>query len=227
MSHGVHAVQHEVEHEISHAEEGHGKGGGVVEGRNKAIALFIAVLALCLAFSETLGKSAQTAAISFNVEASNLWAFYQAKTIRQTTLQAATELLKVEQMRTGEPASADLLRKAVSDRIDTWTKTAARYDTEPREREPRKAVDLNPPYGEGRRELMALAVAAEAKRDTAMEKYHHYEVASAAFQIGIVLASAAVITGMLMLAWLGGGLALIGVAFLGIGLFAPHAVHLF
>ena len=51
-------------------------------GHNKQIALLIAVIALFLAFSETLGKSAQTAAISFNVEASNLWAFFQAKTIR-------------------------------------------------------------------------------------------------------------------------------------------------
>ena len=69
----------------------------------------------------------------------------------------------------------------------------------------RKAVNLNPPYGEGRRELMARAIAAEAKRDTAMEKYHHYEVASAAFQIGIVLASATVITGMVVLSYLAAG----------------------
>ena len=53
-----------------------------VGGRNKRIALLIAVLALCLAFSETLGKNAQTGSISYNVEASNLWAFFQAKTIR-------------------------------------------------------------------------------------------------------------------------------------------------
>ena len=42
---------------------------------NKKIALLIAVLALFLAFSETLGKSAQTEGIGGNVEASNLWAF--------------------------------------------------------------------------------------------------------------------------------------------------------
>ena len=100
MSHGVHAVQHEVEHEIQHG-EGHHGGKNLIEGRNKKIALLIAIIALCLAFSETLGKSAQTAALSLNVEASNLWAFYQAKTIRQTTLQAATEILKVEQAKTG------------------------------------------------------------------------------------------------------------------------------
>ena len=64
--------------------------------RNKKVALLIAVIALFLAFSETLGKSAQTAALSYNVEASNLWAFFQAKTIRQTVLQAATEILKID-----------------------------------------------------------------------------------------------------------------------------------
>ena len=89
----------------------------------------------------------------------------------------------------------------------------------------RKEVNLNPPYGEGRRELMARAIAAEAKRDTALEKYHHYEVASAAFQIGIVLASATVITGMVVLAYLAAGLGLLGLAFMAIGFFAPHAVH--
>ena len=64
------------------------------------------------------------------------------------------------------------------------------------------------------------------KRDLSTAKYHHYELASAAFQIGIVLASAAVITGD-RLAWLAGGLGIIGLALLALGLFAPHAVHHF
>ena len=51
-------------------------------------------------------------------------------------------------------------------------------------------------------ELAKRAKAAEMKRDTAMAKHHHYEVASATFQIGIVLASATVITGMMLLTWL-------------------------
>jgi Domain of unknown function (DUF4337) len=228
MSHGVHAVQHEAEHRIQHDEHGHGHGDGkpALEGRNKKIALLIAVIALCLAFSETLGKSAQTAAISFNVEASNFWAFYQAKTIRQTALQAATELLKVDRLKL-DGQSGDAVKAAVSERIDGWMKTTARYESEPRQREAHKQVDLNPPYGEGRRELMALALAAEGNRDNALARYHHYEIASAAFQIGIVLASASVITGMLALSWLAGGLALVGLGFTAIGLFAPHAVHLF
>jgi len=41
-----------------------------------------------------------------------------------------------------------------------------------------------------------------------------------------VLASATIITGMIALAWVSGLLALAGLAFMAIGLFAPHAVHL-
>jgi hypothetical protein len=227
MSHGVHAVQHEAEHKMQHDSEhgGHGGDKGLLDARNKKVALLIAVIALFLAFSETLGKSAQTAALSYNVEASNLWAFFQAKTIRQTVLEAGTEMLKLDAVReNGDPAAT---KAALAKRIDIWEKTAARYNTELMDPPVRKAVNLNPPYGEGRRELMARAIAAEAKRDTALEKYHHYEVASAAFQIGIVLASATVITGMVVLTYLAGALGLIGMAFMAIGFFAPHAVHLF
>jgi hypothetical protein len=229
MSHGVHAVQHEAEHQIQHDEQGHGggHGKGPAENQNKKIALLIAVIALCLAFSETLGKSAQTSALSYNVEASNLWAFYQAKTIRQTTLEASTEVLKLERLKVDGESSKDALLKAMSDRVDNWTRTVARYNSEPMDRPARKDVNLNPPYGEGRRELMALALAAEGKRDTALERYHHYEVASAASQIGIVLASAAVITGMIALAYVAAALGVLGLIFTAIGFFAPHAVHLF
>ena len=227
MSHGVHAVQHEAEHQIEHEEHAHGGGHGKGESQNKKIALLIAVIALCLAFSETLGKSAQTAALSFNVEASNLWAFYQAKTIRQTMLEASAQLVKLDRLKIDGETSKDAIQKALSDRVDNWTRTVARYNSEPMDRPARKDVNLNPPYGEGRRELMALALAAEAKRDTALERYHHYEVASAASQIGIVLASAAVITGMIVLAYVAAALGVLGLILTAIGLFAPHAVHLF
>ena len=74
---------------------------------------------------------------------------------------------------------------------------------------------------------MKRAIEEQKHRDTALAKYHHYEVASAAFQIGIVLASATVITGIVALSFLAAGLGVIGLAFMAIGLLAPHAVHLF
>jgi hypothetical protein len=228
MSHGTHAVRHEVEHQVKHEHAEHrGSGKGLIEGLNKKVALLIAVIALFLAFSETLGKSAQTSALSFNVEASNLWAFYQAKTIRQTTLQAAADLLKIELLKIEGETPPQAIKEALGERLDSWQKAAARYESEPRQRPVRKDINLDPPYGEGRRELMALALAAERKRDTAMECYHHYELASAAFQIGIVLASATVITGIVALSWLAIGLGVAGLAFTAIGFFAPQAVHSF
>src|SRR5215211_2822882 len=128
----------------------HGHGHIEAEGNNKRIALLISVLALFLALVETMAKGAQTNALSYNIEAANLWSFFQAKTIRQTVVRTA-----------GETA-----------------------------------------------------------------KHHHYEVSSAAFQIAIVLASATVITGAIALTWLSIGLGVVGIIFAGIGLLAPHAVHL-
>jgi hypothetical protein len=74
--------------------------------------------------------------------------------------------------------------------------------------------------------LVERAKGAEDERDLSMAKYHHYELASAAFQIGIVLASAAVITGMVALAWCAGGLGVLGAVLMMLGLYAPHAVPL-
>lgn len=181
-----------------------------VASSNKKIALLIAVIALLLAFSETLGKSAQTAALSDNVEASNLWAFFQAKTIRITTLRTAAETRKID----ADVTPDTNLKTALTKQVEAWLKTAARYEDE-----------TDPP--EGRKQLMARAKEAEHKRDTALARYHQYEVASAAFQIGIVLASATVITGIVALTYLASGLALLGFAFMALGLLAPHAVHLF
>ena len=60
-----------------------------------------------------------------------------------------------------------------------------------------------------------------------MAAYHHYELASAAVQIAIVLASASIITSIAALVWLAGALGVVGVAFCLIGFFWPTAVHLF
>src|SRR6267154_5108072 len=75
--------------------------------------------------------------------------------------------------------------------------------------------------------LMARAKDAEKKRDRSMAAYHHYELASAAVQIAIVLASASIITSMPALVWIAGALGALGVAFCVIGFFIPTAVHLF
>jgi len=87
--------------------------------------------------------------------------------------------------------------------------------------------ESEPSTQEGRRELMGRAHEAETRRDRSLAAYHHYELASAALQIAVVLASAEIITGAAFLLWLVGGLGLVGVAFCLVGFFAPLSVHLF
>ena len=79
----------------AHESMEHAEHAEHASGSNKKIALLIAVIALFLALSETLGKGAQTEFISKNVEASNLWAFFQAKSIRRTVVQATSEHAKL------------------------------------------------------------------------------------------------------------------------------------
>jgi hypothetical protein len=192
---------HESMEQADHAKE--------AAGENVKIALLIAVIALCLAFSETLGKGAQTESISKNVEASNLWAFFQAKSIRRTVVQTAAEQGKL----TFGAATDDATKAAAQKQIDDWQKAAARYRSEPQ-------------TGVGTEQLSERAKHAEEERDLATAKYHPCELASAGFQIAIVLASAAIITGMIALTWISGLLMLAGIVFTALGVFMPHLLHL-
>lgn len=193
----------------AHESMEHAEHAEHASGENKKIALLIAVIALCLALSETLGKGAQTEAISKNVEASNLWAFFQAKSIRRTAVQTAAEQGKLNLATTTDEAAKAALQK----QIDDWQKTAARYRSEPE-------------TGEGSEQLSERARHAEHERDEATAKYHHFELASAAFQIAIVLASATIITGIIALAWVSGLVTLAGIVMTVLGLFQPHLLHL-
>lgn len=180
---------------------GHGPAHGA--GENKSVALVIAVLALLLAVAEILGQSAQTKTLQSNIEASNLWSFFQAKTIRRTIAETAAD--EMETMLVG--VTNETHRKAMSERIARLKSTAQRMESEPETKE-------------GRRELMARAKEAELMRDKAAKKHYRFELASGSFQIAIVVASAAIITGLTIMLWGAGALAIVGVGFLAGGLIA-------
>ncbi len=177
---------------------------------NKQIALLISILALLLAISETLGKAAQTQTLAKNIEAANLWGYFQGKTVRLTVVRAQIEDMEIRMMSMTDAVQLTAARRA----IEHWNRQIARYESDPKE-------------NDGRKELTARALAAEKKRDDAAAAHHHYEVASASIQIAIVLASAAIITGIGVLTWFAIGLGVVGAGFAAIGLFAPHAIHLF
>jgi hypothetical protein len=136
--------------------------GGPTEGANKYIALMIAVLALFLAFSEMLGKNAEKASVTANIEANNLWSFFQAKTIRRAMAQNLVEFIQVENTGVTDAAKS----AAVAKQVETWRSLAARLESEPE-------------TNEGRRELMRRAQEAEKKRDSENRKAEAFEMSSA------------------------------------------------
>ena len=172
---------------------------------NKRIGILIAVMAGVLAFSEAAGSNASADALRGTVELSNTWAFFQAKTIRMTTLKAQAETVELltSDMKDGPK------REAIKSQIADWRATAARYDSEPS-------------TGEGRKELSEKAKEIEAERNDAAAANATFDLSSGALQLGILLASAAVVTSVLWLAYIGAGLGVIGAVVFALGIWAPH-----
>jgi hypothetical protein len=198
MSHGAHGV-------------GHDSG----DSSSKRIAIFITVIGLFLAIAETMAKGAQTNSIASNVQSSNLWSFYQAKTIRQTTLKTAAEQMEIDVALAKDPAVKERLSKRVAD----WKADIERYQSEPKQNAKHEDV------GEGRKELQQRAIAAEAKRDIYTNQYHCFEIASAAFQIAIVMASVYLLTHIIYLLWMASGLVGIGLVFGLMGIISPETIQ--
>ena len=209
-THHTHEQLHEATHHATgHDDHGHGQPPAPRQKDfAKRVAIQISAIAALLALAEMGGKNAQNTALISNQEAANMWAFFQAKTIRMTTMATAGET--IEALTQGAIAGID--RTKAEEQIAKWKAVAARYQSEPE-------------TGEGRKELAARAKAAEKKRDDSLSAYHQFEYGSAAFQLGIVLASAAVVTGVAMLAYISLGLGAVGIVFTALGAFAPTLIH--
>ena len=180
----------------------------VTERGGRYVALLISVLAAMLALVEVSGGNAEQDATTNNITAANLWSFYQAKTIRRSNLQQLTEMVELD-LPDLSPERAERTRK----RLEAWRATAARYESEPE-------------TNEGRKELAARAKAAEEARDRALAADNMFDYGSASLQLAIVLASASIVIGIMWLAWLAGGVGLIGVTFALLGWFAPTLILL-
>jgi len=180
-----------------------GGHGGHVEGGDKRTALIIAVLALFLAIVETGAKSAQTNSIASNVEAANLWSFFQARTIRQTTNNAAVDAAELQRIGTTDPA----VRAGIEAQQKKWRDQIAGWESNGKD---------------GRKELTANAKAAEERRDRSMAAYHMYEYGSALLQVAIVVTSASIITSTPLLVLLGLALAAGSLGLSAIGFFSPE-----
>ena len=71
-------------------------------GVNRRTALGIAIMAMLLAIAGQSGNNSAEEAVHANIEASDTWAFFQAKTIRQSQFKLAVARLELELLEKGD-----------------------------------------------------------------------------------------------------------------------------
>ena len=141
-------------------------------------ALLIAFMAMLLAITSLGGGNAAEDIMNYNIQASDTWAFYQAKTIRKTDTELAADALE-NQLMVSQNLSPEQ-RAGLEKKIADYRATAARYESEPDK-------------GEGRKELSKKALDFTVQRDRAMKQDPNFDFSEALFQIAIVLASVSIL----------------------------------
>lgn len=150
-------------------------------------ALLIATIAVLLAINGVGGSNADQDALNNNILASDAWAFFQAKNVRQTVYKLAVDDLTLR-LELEADGSNPALAAALQERIAAYQATVDRYESEPDPDDPNDFLK-----GEGKQELSQRALYYESKRDQALDRGGNFDLAEALFQIAIVLASVAIL----------------------------------
>ena len=97
---------------------------GATEAEDKTVALIIAILALFLALAESGAKKAEHMSTEQNIEASDLFNFYQAKKLRQTIDETAAQSLEA----TASTVTDEKAHAAVEKQIADWKAKVANFE---------------------------------------------------------------------------------------------------
>jgi hypothetical protein len=135
--------------------------------------MVISVFALLLAVNSWYGGTLSSKTLNNTIAANNVWAFYQAKSIKQTL---AEQSLDDAQYRKDTAKSEKLQAK-----ID-------RYESDPK-------------TGEGKKELFEKARKLEAERDEAKKRSPWIGYASTLYQLSIVVLSASILAVSMSMFW--------------------------
>ncbi len=125
----------------------------------------ITVLAALLAINTYISSGNSSKVLNNTISANNTWAFYQAKSVKQTLAEMARD---------------DAIDRKQIEKADKLTAKIDRYESEPE-------------TGEGKKELMAKALGLEAERDQIRKSGPWMTFAGSAFQIAIVLLTASIL----------------------------------
>jgi hypothetical protein len=165
-------------------------------------ALLIALLAMLLAVGSLGGGNVAEDMIHNNIKASDTWAFFQAKNVRQTQYRLAADELEVQ---LANPGLSPEVRAALQQKVDAYRATVARYDDEPDPAAPGDSL-----RGEGKKQLSAQARSYETLRERAGAQDSNFDYSEVAFQLAIVLGSVAILALSRKVLYLSIGLGVIG-----------------
>jgi len=125
----------------------------------------ITILAALLAINTLMGGGNSSKVLNNTIDANNTWAFYQAKSIKQTLAEQSLD---------------DATFRKDTKKMEFLQKKIDRYESDPA-------------TGEGKKELMEKAKKLEAERSVAKSRSPWYTYAGSLLQIAIVLLTASIL----------------------------------
>jgi hypothetical protein len=135
--------------------------------------MVISVFALLLAVNSWYGGTLSSLTLGNTIKANNIWAFYQAKSIKQTLAEQSLD----DAVYRKDSAKAEKLQAKID-----------RYESDPK-------------TGEGKKELMEKARVLEAERDEAKRRSPWIGYASTMYQLSIVVLSASILAVSVSMFW--------------------------
>jgi hypothetical protein len=156
----------------------------------RRVALVTALYAVLLAITSLGGNNAGKDMMLSQQQASNNWAFYQSKVMREHTYRI--EALKTRALLAERGAAmAPQARSRYDELLDLAEKESARFASE-------------------KKEIEAKAKQLEASRDVSMKKDPYFDFAEAFLQIAIVLSSIAILANSFVVFCISGAAAVCG-----------------
>jgi hypothetical protein len=172
---------------------------GASEHHTRRIGIYVGILAVLLAICTMAGGNATKDAMRANVDATNMWAFFQAKNVRRVAMELSADELEALLL------TQTNLQESARTRIEGKIKEL---------REKAQAYKSDPKSGEGLDELFAKARQLEKDRDMALRRDPYFDYAQALLQISIVLASVALVAGGGLLLGISAAVGALGVLFM-------------
>jgi hypothetical protein len=144
----------------------------------KFTAIYLGVVAMLLAIAALGGANATKTMLNANIQASDTFAFYQAKYLRQTTYRLVADQL--EAILSAQPDLAPAPKAKIGDEVAHYRARADAFESEPK-------------TGTGKQELLVKARKWEVARDRAARQDPNFDFAEALFQIAIVLGAVSIV----------------------------------